>query len=210
MGKQVCASQRGDNVNDVWDDGSGLLPYEPEAPFKVCVFGSRESGVSSLVVRFASDVFKEGMEFSMYDETYRKLISMQNGPVMIEVFDRSPEENLNPSYYSRSTWADGFLFCYSLVANPNEELDHLRELYSRTCRIKDMDKIRCVIVGMKSDSWQGDSSPPVGAAFADEVGAPHIVTSAKNNVNIAEAFASLVEVCFGLSRITSTKSAQRT
>ena len=72
---------------------------------------------------------------------------------------------------------------------------HCKECYTTISRVKQSDdkRIDLVLVGNKSDLPQSEHevSYDDGQRMADEWGVPFIQTSAKDNVNIQEAFQTL-------------------
>ncbi|EFC49299.1 ras family small GTPase, partial [Naegleria gruberi] len=91
--------------------------------------------------------------------------------------------------YMRS--ADGFLMVYSIIDKMSFEEIH--EFYEQILRVKDCEKCPMVLVGNKCD-LESERSVKVEKAkmYAKELGIPLLESSARQRLNVDEAFGTLI------------------
>ncbi|EKF38784.1 small GTPase, putative [Trypanosoma cruzi marinkellei] len=161
--------------------------------YKVVLLGEGRVGKTSLVSRFAHDIFDENqsstIQASMYTSADVPLLDGSGAKVKINVWDTAGQERfhaLGPIYYRN---ADGALLVYDIT--DADTLEKVR-LWIRELRAVVGNQIQLVICGNKSDrEEERDITKEKAEAFAKTHEALHFVTSAKTGENVAVAFQAL-------------------
>ena len=169
-------------------------------------------GKSSLTIRFINNDFNEKQE-STVDATHNKK-EIEVAPktmVNLMIWDTAGQERyhaLNVSYYRD---AKGALIVYDItdVGSFDKVKKWVQELQ------KYLPGAPILICANKCDMPNKAVDEGMALAYAKEVGAEHIMTSAKSGLNVKEAFTklakSMITLCFltscsySLSRVGKTK-----
>merc|ERR1712137_796966 len=86
---------------------------------------------------------------------------------------------------------EGFMCVYSIVMQ--DSFDKLENFFEQILRVTDKDKIPFMLVGNKIDlEDQREVDPMRGQELSAKYDCPFLETSAKTNVNVEEAFLTLV------------------
>jgi len=154
--------------------------------FKIVLLGEGRVGKTSLTLRFIKNTFDD-QQVSTIQATYlQKDIKVGDKKVTLNVWDTAGQERfhaLGPIYYRN---ADGALLVYDITdadtfARAKGWVKELRKVVGTDIKI--------TIAGNKCDmakSRQVDEKE--AEEFAKSVGATHMLTSAKANKNVDEAF----------------------
>ncbi|CAJ0922541.1 9302_t:CDS:2 [Entrophospora sp. SA101] len=133
--------------------------------YKLVVVGGGGVGKSALTIQFIQSHFVDE-----YDPTIE-------GIAMREQYMRTGE---------------GFLLVYSITSR--NSLDEIRIFQEQILRVKDKDRFPMILVGNKSDLvHERKVSQQEGEALARSFGCKFIETSAKQRVNVDDAFHDLVK-----------------
>lgn len=160
--------------------------------FKVLIIGDSNVGKSSLLVRFADDSF-----YTEYISTigvdYRiKTLKVQHEDAQVSVklqcWDTAGQEkfdNIVQSYYRGS---HGIMLVFDVTNK--ESFDNLQKWLSKadTCAGPDVVKL---LIGAKSDLPDRQITKEEAEDYATKVGLKYVETSAKDSVNVTEAFEEL-------------------
>ena len=122
-----------------------------------------------------------------------KAVTMDNREVMLELWDTHGQEWYNilpPMYYRRSK---GVMLVYDITNRLS--FDRLRDVwYKEVCKYSDCET-QCILIGNKCDmECERAVEYSTGKELADSLNIPFIETSAKENMNVEEAFALLTAV----------------
>lgn len=155
---------------------------------KVCVLGAGGVGKSALTVRFT-----QGHFVSHYDPTiedsYRKHVEIDGAHYRAEILDTAGTESfqaMRDLYYKD---AEGFVLVYSLAARST--FMDVQDMRDAIVRVKDSENFCSVLVANKCDLPAGEwaVSHDEGVALAARwPGCTYVEASAKNDVNVAEAY----------------------
>eukprot|EP00760_Papus_ankaliazontas_P035394 PhM_4_TR7773/c0_g1_i1/m.97923 len=177
------------------------------APTEHClvVVGAGAVGKSSLTIQFVHKEFVSAYDPTIM-EAYRKQDVVGHDVVMLDVVDTAGQADFLTIMHPYFRKGDGFLFVFSV--DSAESLKQLMKLREEVLRVHDdATCVPAVLVGNKSDLVGPDREVPPykdvvqkyamnffpAAPTAREAAVPYIETSAKNGVNVTEAFHTLVE-----------------
>eukprot|EP01112_Ceratiomyxa_fruticulosa_P015745 TRINITY_DN4672_c0_g3_i1.p1 TRINITY_DN4672_c0_g3~~TRINITY_DN4672_c0_g3_i1.p1 ORF type:complete len:192 (+),score=28.45 TRINITY_DN4672_c0_g3_i1:248-823(+) len=167
-----------------------------EDEIKVTMLGSVGVGKSSLVTVFFSNVFVEDHDPTIED-LFRKTVTDGGRSFVMEIWDIANTDYLFPLREQHMMQSQGFMFIYDITKR--ETFHELTKLKNTVLQGKDASTISCVVLGNKTDLEQLRKVPiEEGKKLASSFGADFFETSAKNKVNVHEAF-------LHLSRLIRTK-----
>lgn len=158
--------------------------------YKLVVVGGGGVGKSALTVQLIQSHFLDEYDPTIED-SYRKQTTIDNEQVMLDILDTAGQEEFNAmrEQYMRS--GEGFLLVYAI--NSRSSLEELLSFNEQIHRVKDSDEVPIMVVGNKSDlEMERQVSYEEGLSLADSFNCPFIETSAKQRINVEEAFYGLV------------------
>jgi len=159
---------------------------------KVVLLGDTGVGKSSLVLRFITNEFKPYQESTIGASFMSKLIMVDGSPIKFQIWDTAGQEkyhSLAPMYYKGAAAA---IVVYDITKrNTFKTLqDWIRELQEQG-----PEGIVIAVAGNKSDLCDApenahlrEVSTAEAAAYAAEIGASFLETSAKTKSNVNEIF----------------------
>ena len=158
--------------------------------FKIVTLGESGIGKTSLITRFAHDIFKENHLASIGFEFLIKVLDIENKIIKIQLWDICGSEffrSVIPNFYRN---ASGAVVAYDI--SDKWSFDQVKtwiedvKAYSNT-------EINIVIVGTKCDILDREVTEEEGKKLADELGVKYFETSAKTGYNVNEAYNFLIK-----------------
>lgn len=156
---------------------------------KVVLLGDTGVGKSSLVLRFVTNNFRPYSESTIGASFMSKMIVVNDTPIKYQIWDTAGQEkyhSLAPMYYRGAAAA---IVVYDITRKQS-----LATLKNWVKELKQLgpDNIVIAIAGNKSDLEEKREVPSAQAkAYADEIGAVFIETSAKEDTNVSDLFINI-------------------
>ncbi|KAF4046754.1 Ras family [Phytophthora infestans] len=153
---------------------------------KVVLLGDTGVGKSSLVLRFVTNNFRPYSESTIGASFMSKMIVVNDTPIKYQIWDTAGQEkyhSLAPMYYRGAAAA---IVVYDITRKQS-----LTTLKNWVKELKQLgpDNIVIAIAGNKSDLEEKREVPASQArAYAGEIGALFIETSAKEDTNVSDLF----------------------
>lgn len=158
--------------------------------YKLVVVGGGGVGKSALTIQLIQSHFVDEYDPTIED-SYRKQCTVDNEQVMLDILDTAGQEEYSAMREQYMRTGEGFLLVYAI--NSRNSLEELQVFYEQIQRVKDSENVPVLVVGNKSDlEIERQVSFEEGAAFAKSLGCPFLETSAKQRINVEEAFYGLV------------------
>lgn len=160
---------------------------------KVVLLGDQGVGKSSLVLRFVTNSFDKYSEATIGASFMSKLVMVDGQPIKYQIWDTAGQEkyhSLAPMYY-RAAAAAIVVYDITRAATFNTLKAWVRELQQMG-----PENVVIAICGNKNDlEDRREVDSAEARAYAEEIGAIYIETSAKANRNVHELF---VDISHGL------------
>lgn len=158
--------------------------------YKLVVVGGGGVGKSALTIQLIQSHFVDEYDPTIED-SYRKQCNVDTEQVMLDILDTAGQEEYLAMREQYMRTGEGFLLVYAI--NSRNSLEELQVFYEQIQRVKDTDNVPVLVVGNKSDlEIERQVSFEEGAAFAKSLRCPFLETSAKQRINVEEAFYGLV------------------
>ena len=165
---------------------------ENSITFKILLLGDQNVGKTSFMLRYCDDGFDGETVCTVGVDSKIKTINKNNKEIKLKIYDTAGQERFRSIVKNYYKGADGILLLY--------DISNLRSFESITNWIKslkdaiNLEKISLVIIGNKCDVLQEERkvTEEMKRKLEEEIGMKIIETSAKNNINIEEAFDSLI------------------
>lgn len=160
--------------------------------YKLVVVGGGGVGKSALTIQLIHSHFVDEYDPTIED-SYRKQVVIDNEVNVLDILDTAGQEEYSAMREQYMRTGEGFLMVYSITSRTS--FDELLTYYQQIQRVKDSDYVPIVIVGNKSDlEDERQVSYEDGVNLAKQLNAPFLETSAKQAINVEEAFYSLTRI----------------
>ena len=161
--------------------------------FKIITLGESGIGKTSLIKRFAHDIFEENRVPTIVVDFLIKVLDIENKIIKIQLWDICGSERfktVSPSYYRRT---NGAIVAYDI--SDKWSFDRVKFWVNEVKKHPEI-KTNVVIVGTKCDILDREVTEEEGKKLADELGVRYFETSAKTGYNVNEAYNFLIRDIF--------------
>ena len=169
------------------DTKSTLEDYDIK--LKIMVLGESMVGKTSLITRYTNDKFGGRYLCTVGIDFQKKKIEKNGKKVLLQIWDTAGQErfrNVTKNYFHSS---QGFILAYDI--NNKESFDKV-QFWIEEIKANAEEKIKCILIGTKCDLDKREVSEEDGQTLGEKYGYKFLETSAKENININEAFETLV------------------
>ncbi|KAI8928361.1 small GTPase superfamily [Entophlyctis helioformis] len=172
---------------------------------QLVVVGSGGVGKSCLTVRFLKDEFTNEYDPTI-EENYRKNVTVDNAVCTAYIIDTAGQHEYKALRDQHLKDGKGFLLVFAL--NDKASLEEVKQLREQILRLKESRKVPFVICANKCDLPQDQVEVDIDAVrtYCQEVKVPLLLTSAKENTNVAESFQDLVRECRKMTKSSDSKT----
>ena len=167
-----------------------MLNRDYDHIFKIITLGESGIGKTSLITRFAHDIFEENRVPTIVVDFLIKVLDIENKIIKIQLWDICGSEQfkiISPFYYSG---ADGAIVAYDI--SYKRSFDRVKFWVNEVKKHPEI-KTNVVIVGTKCDILDREVTEEEGKKLADELGVKYFETSAKTGYNVNEAYNFLIK-----------------
>ncbi|KAG0736307.1 hypothetical protein G6F57_007300 [Rhizopus arrhizus] len=159
--------------------------------YKLVMVGGGGVGKSALTIQFIQSHFVDEYDPTIED-SYRKQCVIDSETALLDVLDTAGQEEYSAMREQYMRNGEGFLLVYSITSRMS--FDEISTFYQQICRVKDRDYFPMVLVGNKCDlESDRQVSSQEGKDLAKRFGCQFIETSAKQKINVEEAFFEVVK-----------------
>ncbi|WFD06416.1 RAS1 protein [Malassezia vespertilionis] len=158
--------------------------------YKLVAVGGGGVGKSALTIQFIQNHFVDEYDPTIED-SYRKQCVIDEEVALLDVLDTAGQEEYSAMREQYMRTGEGFLLVYSITSR--NSFEEVATFFRQVLRVKDKDYVPVVIVANKCDlETERQVSTSEGYELAKHFGCPFVETSAKQRVNVDEAFNDLV------------------
>ncbi|KDE06001.1 Ras-like protein [Microbotryum lychnidis-dioicae p1A1 Lamole] len=158
--------------------------------YKLVVVGGGGVGKSALTIQFIQSHFVDEYDPTIED-SYRKQCVIDEEVALLDVLDTAGQEEYSAMREQYMRTGEGFLLVYSITSR--NSFDEIGTFHQQILRVKDKDSFPVILVANKCDlEYERQVDSQEGRDLAKQVGCRFIETSAKQRLNVEEAFSNLV------------------
>eukprot|EP01101_Sappina_pedata_P010136 TRINITY_DN630_c0_g1_i1.p1 TRINITY_DN630_c0_g1~~TRINITY_DN630_c0_g1_i1.p1 ORF type:complete len:212 (+),score=76.64 TRINITY_DN630_c0_g1_i1:29-637(+) len=156
--------------------------------FKVLLIGDSAVGKSCLLLRFTDDTYTETYISTIGVDYKIRTVEINGKKIRLQLWDTAGQERFRTITSSYYRGAQGIVVVYDVTdrASFNNVKQWLLEIDKYAC-----ESVCKLVVGNKCDLANREVESGTAKEFADGLGLPTIETSAKNAVNVDQAFISI-------------------
>ncbi|KAI0261518.1 ras protein [Gloeopeniophorella convolvens] len=162
--------------------------------YRIVVVGSGAVGKSSLTIQFVQNQFVdiydptiEGAPLNVLPDAVQELMYL----ALVDVLDTAGQEDYSAMHTHWFRSGEAFLLVYSVT--DRSSFDAATAFHQEIVRAKDSDTVPLVLAGNKCDlEYERQVTMNEGRTRAREYGCRFFETSAKQRINVQEAFFELV------------------
>ncbi|KAK7331558.1 hypothetical protein VNO80_28294 [Phaseolus coccineus] len=157
--------------------------------FKLLLIGDSSVGKSCLLLRFADDSYVDSYISTIGVDFKIRTIDLQGKTVKLQIWDTAGQERFRTITSSYYRGAHGIIIVYDVTEM--ESFNNVKQWLNEIDRYAN-DSVCKLLVGNKCDLVDNkvvDSQ--TAKAFADELGIPFLETSAKDSINVEQAFLTM-------------------
>jgi GTPase KRas len=158
--------------------------------YKLVVVGGGGVGKSALTIQFIQSHFVDEYDPTIED-SYRKQCVIDDEVALLDVLDTAGQEEYSAMREQYMRTGEGFLCVYSITSR--QSFEEINTFHQQILRVKDRDYFPMIVVGNKCDQDdKREVNQNEGKELAKTFGCKFLETSAKNKINVDEAFHDLV------------------
>jgi GTPase KRas protein len=158
--------------------------------YKLVVVGGGGVGKSALTIQFIQSHFIDEYDPTIED-SYRKQCIIDDEVALLDVLDTAGQEEYSAMREQYMRTGEGFLLVYSITSRPSFE--EISDFQRQILRVKDKSYFPIIVVANKCDlEMERQVYGHEGRELAKHFGCRFIETSAKQRINVDEAFYNLV------------------
>ncbi|KAG6832813.1 hypothetical protein H0H92_009432 [Tricholoma furcatifolium] len=170
-----------------------MITRKAEMPY------SQGVGKSALTIQFIQSHFVDEYDPTIED-SYRKQCVIDDEVALLDVLDTAGQEEYGAMREQYMRTGEGFLLVYSITSR--NSFEEISTFHQQILRVKDQDNFPVIVVANKCDleyERQVGMNGPLSQVYSSEgrdlakhFGCKFIETSAKQRINVDEAFSNLV------------------
>eukprot|EP01120_Amphizonella_sp_Union-15-10_P006994 TRINITY_DN2318_c0_g1_i1.p1 TRINITY_DN2318_c0_g1~~TRINITY_DN2318_c0_g1_i1.p1 ORF type:complete len:193 (-),score=37.90 TRINITY_DN2318_c0_g1_i1:115-693(-) len=161
--------------------------------YKIVCVGAGGVGKSAITIQFIQQHFIDEYDPTIED-SYRKQVLIDKDIAMLDILDTAGQEEYSAMREQYMRDGEGFLMVYAIISR--ESFDELESFAEQICRVRDVETLNnvpIVVVGNKCDLEDLRAvTYQQGKEWTDNFGLDFFEVSAKQRINIDEAFFQLV------------------
>jgi GTPase KRas protein len=158
--------------------------------YKLVVVGGGGVGKSALTIQFIQSQFVDEYDPTIED-SYRKQCVIDDEVALLDVLDTAGQEEYGAMREQYMRTGEGFLLVYSITSR--NSFEEVGTYHQQILRVKDKDNFPVILIANKCDlEFERQVGMNEGRDLAKHLGCRFIETSAKQRINVDEAFSNLV------------------
>ncbi|RYR11880.1 hypothetical protein Ahy_B04g069399 [Arachis hypogaea] len=159
--------------------------------FKLLLIGDSSVGKSCLLLRFADDSYIDSYISTIGVDFKIRTVELEGKTIKLQIWDTAGQERFRTITSSYYRGAHGIIIVYDVTEM--ESFNNVKQWLHEIDRYAS-DSVCKLLVGNKCDLVENkvvDTQTAKVNAFADELGIPFLETSAKDSINVEQAFLTM-------------------
>ena len=166
-----------------------------EHSYKILLLGDTAVGKTCFLKRYTDDTFQDAYLSTIGFDYKYKIVTLENGKkVKLQLWDTAGQERFRTIAKSYYKGAQGIILMYDVTSQ--RTFDNIRKWLTQI-KEEASSKVCIILIANKIDSDQRVVSKEDGESLAQSFKLPFFESSAKENINVNEAFKQLVEEISG-------------
>ncbi|AQK73195.1 ypt homolog4 [Zea mays] len=192
-GSSELAKNEGDGMTNslvgLWQRDRVLVFNFSDYLFKLLLIGDSGVGKSCLLLRFADDSYLDSYISTIGVDFKIRTVEQDGKTIKLQIWDTAGQERFRTITSSYYRGAHGIIIVYDVT--DQESFNNVKQWLNEIDRYAS-DNVNKLLVGNKSDLTANKVvATETAKAFADEMGIPFMETSAKNAINVEQAFMAM-------------------
>lgn len=157
--------------------------------FKLLLIGDSSVGKSCLLLRFADDSYVDSYISTIGVDFKIRTVELEGKTIKLQIWDTAGQERFRTITSSYYRGAHGIIIVYDVTEM--ESFNNVKQWLNEIDRYAN-DSVCKLLVGNKCDLVENKVvDTQMGKALADELGIPFLETSAKDAINVEQAFLTM-------------------
>ncbi|OVA08081.1 Small GTPase superfamily [Macleaya cordata] len=157
--------------------------------FKLLLIGDSAVGKSCLLLRFADDSYVDSYISTIGVDFKIRTMELDGKTIKLQIWDTAGQERFRTITSSYYRGAHGIIIVYDVTEM--ESFNNVKQWLNEIDRYAN-DSVCKLLVGNKCDLVENKVvETETAKAFADELGIPFLETSAKDSINVEQAFLTM-------------------
>jgi small GTP-binding protein len=178
---------------------SGYKDYDEL--LKIVIIGDSGVGKSAIISRQCDDVYQSSYISTIGVDFKYCVICSRNKKIKMQIWDTAGQERFRTIVAAYYRGANGVLIVFDVTKM--ESFRHISHWISE-CK-KYNQQIGLILIGNKCDMGKREVSRETAEKFAKDNDLLYVETSAKDNINVREAFTALADRLVGTAVAKTTK-----
>ncbi|XP_054659844.1 ras-related protein Rab-7b [Grus americana] len=160
---------------------------------KIIIIGALGVGKTSLLHQYVHKTFYEDYRTTLGASILTKVLMVDNTPLKLQIWDTGGQERFRSMVSTFYKGSDGCMLAFDVTDRESfESLDNWRDDFLEKVIPREQD-FPMVVLGNKIDICDRQVPKEIASAWCKEKDIPYFEVSAKNNINVAEAFETLAK-----------------
>ncbi|CAO2829898.1 ras-related protein RABD1-like [Amaranthus tricolor] len=157
--------------------------------FKLLLIGDSSVGKSCLLLRFADDSYVDSYISTIGVDFKIRTVELEEKTIKLQIWDTAGQERFRTITSSYYRGAHGIIIVYDVTEM--ESFNNVKQWLNEIDRYAN-ESVCKLLVGNKCDLVENKVvDTQMGQALADELGIPFLETSAKDAINVEQAFLTM-------------------
>nr|XP_013798215.1 PREDICTED: ras-related protein Rab-7b [Apteryx mantelli mantelli] len=160
---------------------------------KIIIIGALGVGKTSLLHQYVHKTFYEDYRTTLGASILTKVIAVDNTPLKLQIWDTGGQERFRSMVSTFYKGSDGCMLAFDVTDRESfESLENWRDDFLEKVIPREQD-FPMVVLGNKIDICDRQVSEEIASAWCKEKHIPYFEVSAKNDINVAQAFETLAK-----------------
>ena len=161
---------------------------------KITLLGNPGVGKTCIISKYIDDSFEENAESTIGANFSEKVLKRGDKEVILNIWDTAGQEKFHS--LGKHFYKDAYIVCFVYDITNQDSLDSLKSIWYPDLKKYGEKYTVLAVVGNKSDLYESDSlaNEEQAKAFAKEINATFMLTSAKSGDGIEKLFNTLTDI----------------